>query len=311
MMPWKGKKVGVLMGGVSREREISLRTGAAIADGLDRKGYHVVRIDVSRDVVAQLTAAKLDVAVLALHGRYGEDGCIQGLLELMEIPYTGSGVTASAVCMDKVICKRIVRDLGASVPHEATFHAATGDINQFVAQMPFEPPVIVKPCREGSTIGVTIVHEVRDLADAIRLAAKSDEKVLVEEFVTGQELTVAVLNGKGLTPIEIAPKSGFYDYQSKYTKGMTEYIIPARLPQATLRGLMDLSEQLYQALDCRGVARADYIVRDDGVSKFLEMNTMPGMTETSLVPKAAAYDGLSFDDLAEALLNGAALNGHV
>lgn len=303
----KAKRVGVLLGGITREREISLRTGAAVCESLQRLGHHVIRIDVGANIVEQLASKKMDVAFIALHGRYGEDGCIQGLLELMKIPYTGSGVTASAVCMDKVICKRIVRDLGASVPSEVLYHAKNGDPNRFIAELSLNFPIIVKPCREGSTIGITIIREKQGLADAIRLASESDEKVLMEEFIEGQELTVSVLNGRALTPIEILPKSGFYDYESKYTKGMSDYLLPPRLPEEVIQRLKDLSEQIYQTLECDGVARADYIVRNGSELFFLEMNTIPGMTETSLVPKSAAFDGLSFDNIVEMLLDKASL----
>jgi D-alanine-D-alanine ligase len=306
---WKGKKVAVLMGGVSKEREISLRTGNAITEGLRRRGYDVAAVDVEGgpELVDELRRVKPDVALVALHGKFGEDGCVQGFLEMLRIPYTGGGVLASAVGMDKLVCKRIARGLGIPCPREEAFDGDRDDVEGFAAKCALPLPVIVKPSREGSTINMTIVRERSELLPALRTALQSDTKILVEQFIAGKEVTVGVLNGQGLPPLEIAPKGGFYDFASKYTKGMTEYIVPARIGPAITEKLRAWGEQIYRAIECEGTARSDFIVVSDSEAYFLEINTIPGMTELSLVPKAAAHIGLSFDDVCERLLDGARL----
>lgn len=304
----KFQKVGVLMGGLSKEREVSLRSGQAILQALQKKGYQAVGIDCGADVIQQIQSAHIGAAFIALHGPLGEDGCIQGVLEWLKIPYTGSGVLASALSMDKAVLNRVSRDLEFLVPKETIFDARFEALDTFVQKFGDPLPVIVKPSREGSTINVTIVKERRNLAKAIETALESDTKVLVEEFIEGKEVTVAVLDGHSLPSIEIVPKSGFYDYTSKYTKGMTEYILPARVSDHCLAKLNQISEQLYQTIDCSGVIRVDFIVSTQGGTPyFLEVNTIPGFTETSLVPKAAKAAGISFEDLCATLLNGASL----
>jgi D-alanine-D-alanine ligase len=306
---WKGKRVAVLMGGVSKEREISLRTGAAISSGLRRKGYDVVDVDVGggRDLVARLFEAKADVAVVALHGKYGEDGCIQGLLEMIGLPYTGGGVLASAVGMDKIVCKRIAEGLGVPCARDRVFDSDEQDAASFMKSLDMPLPLIVKPSREGSTINMTIVRERSALAGALETAAKSDNMIIVESYIQGKEVTVGLINGEALPPLEIAPKGGFYDYKSKYTKGMTEYIVPARIGEGIAARLCDWSRRVYSAIECEGTARADFIVASDEEAYFLEINTIPGMTELSLVPKAAAHMGIGFDEVCERLLDGARL----
>ncbi len=306
---WKEKKVAVIMGGISREREIALRTGNAIADGLDRRGYAVRRIDYTDGaiLVQAIEEDRPDVALIALHGRFGEDGCVQGLLEVLRIPYTGAGVMGSAVAMDKAICNRLVEEMGIPIPHEVCFQSAFDDAAAFAADLNIDLPVVVKPAREGSTINMSIVHARDELAAALSQAAQSDAKILVERYIAGREVTVGLINGRALTPLEIAPKGGFYDYASKYTKGMTEYIVPARIDADVAGRLQGWSETVAAMLECEGTARADFIVPDEGGEVFLEINTIPGMTELSLVPMAAAYEGLSFDDVCEELLDGARL----
>ncbi len=304
---WLDKRVGVLLGGLSRERDVSLRSGAAVADGLRQCGYDVHTIDVGLDVATQLRAHRTDVAVIVLHGAYGEDGTLQGLLEFLRIPYTGTGVTGSAVAMDKVICKSVARDLGIRVAAEAVFEGSEKEIAAFTTDLALSYPVIVKPACEGSTIGITIVKHAHELAAALQLAMTSDAKILVEEFISGKEITVSLLDDQILPAVEICPKSGMYDYQSKYTKGMTDYIVPARIADATWKYVAHATQQLGRLLHTRGAARADYIVRSDGSAVFLEINTMPGMTETSLVPKAAAQAGISFPALCERMLLSARL----
>lgn len=308
---WKGKKVAVLMGGITKEREISLRTGNAISQALRRKGYDVVDIDVGADIVNQIGKEKPDVVFVALHGKFGEDGCIQGMLEMMRIPYTGGGVLGSSVGMDKIVCDMVAKYLGIPVPREQCFDAKEMSSGQFLEQLKIPCPLIVKPSREGSTINITIVTKTEDLPRAIESALNSDDKVIVQEYLKGKEVTVGLLNGRALPVLEIAPKSGFYDYKSKYTKGMTEYIVPARIPPACAEKIQGWSVDIFRALDCSGTARCDYIVNEKGEAWFLEINTIPGMTELSLVPKAAAHIGIDFDTLAEEILDAASLKVNV
>lgn len=304
-MSAKSKKIAVLLGGLSKEREVSLRSGAAVAKALKARGHDVTEIDVGRDLPEKLKASGAAVAFLALHGRYGEDGAVQGLLEVMGIPYTGAGPLASAVCMDKVLTKKVlVSEMGSSILTPAWKVAHRTDA--MLASSPLPLPVVVKPNREGSTIGISIVREEKDFKAALEEALKLDETVLIEEFIEGIETTVSVLNGRALPVIEIVPKSGFYDFTSKYTKGLTDYIVPARIPDGVRNRLQKTSETAWKVLGLAGFARLDFIIRKDA-AYFLEANTIPGMTETSLVPKAAAAAGLSFEDLCEDVLKGAAL----
>lgn len=309
MTQWKSKRVGVLYGGLSHEREVSLRSGTAMAAALTRCGYHVTEIDVGKNLVDQLRATPIDVAVLALHGPYGEDGTVQGLLEFLEIPYTGTGVAGSAIAMDKLLCKRIARDLGIPLASDFVWFADDAHSQAIATNHTLTYPLIVKPAREGSTIGIEIVEAPGALQAALATAAKFDTKILVEEFVKGAEIALGVVCGETLPSVEIVPKSGFYDYASKYTKGMTDYIVPARIPDTTIRDLNRWTLQLWRDLDCRGFARADYIVRPDGSAVLLELNTIPGMTETSLVPKAAAHMGMSFETVCERVLHDACIRG--
>lgn len=297
-MDFKNKKIGVLMGGISREREISLRSGQAVVNALRARGYDVTEIDTAQDVWGTLRK-KIDVAFLALHGRYGEDGTIQGLLEILKIPYTGSGVLASAIAMDKDLTKKLVVPAGVLTPEWVT-------VKNNIQKSPLPLPVIVKPSREGSTIGMTIVKEGKDFKAALDLALSHDDQVLVEKFVTGTEVTVGILDGKALPVLEIVPKSGTYDFASKYTQGMTEYIVPARIPKTVSVALMQLTEKIFSLLQLSGCARMDFIIHDD-IPYFLEVNTIPGMTETSLVPKAAQAAGLTFEDVCEKILKTASL----
>lgn len=309
MGKWKGKQVGVLMGGWSREREVSLRSGKAVVEALRRTGHTVAAIDVQTDIASRLLQQPPDVLFIALHGKFGEDGVLQGLLESLRIPYTGSGVLASAVAMDKVVCKQVARTLEIPTPDEQIFSATTEQVSHFLERLAMNFPCIVKPAREGSTVGMTIVPRAEALGAALQLAAGSDTKILVEEYVTGKEITVGVVTGQVLPAVEIVPKSGFYDYVAKYTKGMTEYLCPARIDETTAQLTAEWTLRLWHALECRGFARADFIVRPDGSAVFLELNTIPGMTETSLIPKAAAAGGLSFEALCERILDDASLKG--
>lgn len=289
MNPWKNKKVAVVMGGISHEKEVSVRTGTGVTAALKERGYNAVPLIVADDALQQIGDAKPDVVFIALHGRFGEDGALQGALEMMHIPYTGSDVCASAVAMNKLLTKRIAETVGVRCPRSMSLD-----------EISF--PAIVKPNREGSTVGMHIVRNQADLNAALKDATTLDSTVLVEEFVEGTEVTVAVLCGESLPVLEIVPKSGFYDYASKYTKGATDYICPARIDAQVAALVQEWSKKVYDVLGCRGVARADFMINQSGMPYFLEINTIPGMTETSLVPKAAAQMGLNYGDVCERVL---------
>jgi D-alanine-D-alanine ligase len=306
MGTWTGRKVAVLYGGRSAERDVSLRTGQGCAEALRSRGYDVALVDVDLEVAATLRRVGAEVAFMALHGRWGEDGCIQGLLESMGIPYTGSGVLASALGMDKVFSKLLFREHGLHVIDYRVFAPErAGDVTP--ADLPFGFPAVVKPGAEGSSVGVHIVRDARALTDACRDAARYKGALIVERYVKGAEVNVAILDGKALGAIEIVPSREFYDYTAKYTPGATQYFYPARLPKEHQERVHAAAERAHEALGCSGVTRVDFIVTPDGTPCVLEVNTLPGMTATSLVPKIAAGNGISFADLCERLLDGAAL----
>jgi D-alanine-D-alanine ligase len=302
----KKKRIAVMMGGLSREREISLKTGKAIQKALSEKGYTVIPIDVGDDIAEKLMKEKIECAFLALHGKFGEDGTIQGMLELMRIPYTGSGVLASALAMDKIMSKKFFLCERIPTPRFEVFQRE--EIKKDLPQSVSVPlPVVVKPAREGSTIGVSIVQKHEELAPALKEAGKYDEEILVEEFMKGKEITVGILEDIPLPIIEIVPKSGFYDYHSKYTKGETQYILPAQIPREKYLYAQEISLKAFQRLGCSGVARVDLMTDENEDPYVIDVNTMPGMTETSLLPKAASYAGIPFEDLVERILLGASL----
>lgn len=310
---WKNKKVAIIMGGISREREISLKTGSAISEALKSRGYDVKDIDMTDGfaLAFEIESLRPDVCLIALHGKYGEDGCIQGFLEMLKVPYTGSGVLGSSVGMDKIICTKVAEDLDIRCPERRVVDLEKQDKDEFVKNLDIGFPLIVKPSREGSTINVTIVDKASELSDAIEKAAQSDSMIVVEKYIKGAEVTVGVINGKILPVLEIAPKSGFYDFESKYTKGKTEYIVPARISDEVATKIQAWTEKIYNIIECDGIARADYIIDSNDEAYFLEINTIPGMTELSLVPKAAQNIGISFEDLCEQLLDGAGLKTRV
>jgi len=302
----KKKRVAVMMGGLSREREISLKTGKAILKALTEKGYMVTSIDVGSDIVEKLVKEKIECAFLALHGRFGEDGAIQGMLELMRIPYTGSGVLASSLAMHKIMSKKFFLCEKIPTPCFEVFQR-----EEIMKDLPkktsFPLPVVVKPAREGSTIGISIVRKDEELGPALKKAGEYDEEILVEEFMKGKEITVGILEDIPLPIIEIVPKSGFYDYHSKYTKGETQYILPARIPREKYLYAQEISLKAFQTLACSGVARVDLMTDENENPFVIDVNTMPGMTETSLLPKAASYAGIPFGDLVERILLRASL----
>jgi len=302
---WQGQRIAVLMGGLSAERDISLRTGGAVLRALQGCGLDVVAVDAGRDLPAQLAALDPAVAFIALHGRFGEDGTVQGLLEVMQIPYTGSGVLASSLAMNKLVTKQVLLHHGVATPAFAVYRQGDDLTAFFAGERSY--PQVVKPAREGSTIGVSIARDAEGLHAGLEEALRHDELVLVEEFIAGAEVTVGILGDQPLPVIQVVPKGGFYDYQSKYTPGQTEYLLPAPLPAAIYGRLQESALAACRALGCRGAARADFMVRDSQLF-CLEVNTIPGMTETSLLPKAAAAAGIPFNQLVLRILADAGLS---
>ncbi|MFN0063211.1 MAG: D-alanine--D-alanine ligase, partial [Myxococcaceae bacterium] len=303
------KRVGVLMGGLSVEREVSLRSGAAISGALSGLGYNVVDIDVKADaksnVAKQLVDARIDLAFLALHGRYGEDGCIQGLLESMFIPYTGSGVLASALGMEKVFAKQVFQAHGLPTPAYRAF-ASTDAALKALKTLEISFPLVVKPSREGSSVGVHICKERSQYAPAVEDAGKYAGQILVEAYVKGREVQGAVLDDEALGVIEVIPAQEFYDYKAKYQAGSgTKYLFPAPLPEAQYARVNEVCLAAHRALGCSGASRSDVILTSEGEALLLEINTLPGMTATSLLPKIAAGRGIEFPALCERLLLGA------
>jgi len=303
---YRSRRVGVLYGGPSAEREVSLVSGREVAGALRRRGYRGVSlIDVGTDLAAQLRRRRIDVAFNALHGKIGEDGCVQGLLEVTGIPYTGSGVTASALCMDKVLTKEILLRHRIPTPR---YQVLTPD-ETAVPKLPL--PVVVKPRAEGSSVGVAIVRRRGDMAPAVREVCRFDRHALVEKYVPGKEITVGLLNGEALGVTEIRPVKGFYDFKAKYTVDMAVHIFPAPLPGALYRKAMRLAARVCGTLGCEGAPRVDFRLSPDRRLYVLEVNTLPGMTPLSLLPEIAAGVGIGFEDLVERILEGAALKNGV
>jgi D-alanine-D-alanine ligase len=303
------RRIGVVMGGTSTEREISLRSGAAVAEALEDAGHDVVRVILGSEVdtLDTLVSADIDVAFLALHGRFGEDGCVQGLLELLGVPYTGSGVMASALAMDKLKAKELFRL--HNVPTPPYYVVAAGDeVDLEELHGSFGFPVIAKPRREGSSIGIARANDLAELRQAVAQASEYDDSVLVERFITGREVTVGILDGRLLGAVEVAPRSGVYDFQAKYTPGSCDYFCPARLPATRYRGILNLAERAAAALDTSGAVRVDLLVTEGANEYVLEVNTLPGMTPTSLLPRIAEHAGFSFVALCEAMLDRARLH---
>lgn len=303
------RRVGVLMGGTSAEREVSLRTGDGVAKALKDRGFDVVRVVLDEVTPADqaIRAAKIDVAFLALHGRLGEDGCIQGMLEMMGIPYTGSSVLGSALAMDKLKAKEMFRLHNIPTPpYYVVSEDELLDLDEVHGSFGF--PVIVKPRGEGSSVGLALAKDMNELKDAVGTALEHDRFALVERFVKATEVHVGILDGRVLGAIEVAPKSGLYDYNAKYTAGATDYILPPRIASTRVRGVMNLAERAAKALGCTGACRVDLLVTEGENEYVLEVNTLPGMTPTSLLPKIAASAGLDYGQLCEAILDSAALH---
>lgn len=304
-------RIGVLMGGRSSERDISLKTGQAVHQALTRRGYDAVAIDVTDRLHRDLEDHKVAIAFLSLHGPGGEDGTIQGFLETLGIPYTGSGVRASAVGMHKAATKMLLAAHGVPLPTGTVVRECDrSSLAKVLRQTKLKLPIVVKPVSQGSTIGVTIVRRRTQWKEALALAHRYDPEAMVESYIPGHEAAVSILGttseGSTVLPaIEIVAPEGFYDFSAKYQKGKTQYLCPAPFPPKVMHHISDLARRTYEALGCEGAARVDFRITSRGRPYVLEINTVPGMTETSLLPMAAAQVGITYDDLVERILQSA------
>ncbi|MFQ5454640.1 MAG: D-alanine--D-alanine ligase [Nitrospirota bacterium] len=297
------KRIAVLMGGRSAEREISIRSGTAVKGALERMGYNVIAIDVDKDIVERLKGHNVEIAFISLHGKGGEDGTIQGLLELLSIPYTGSGVLASAIGMDKLMTKKIAAYHKIPTPDFFALNKREWEtINKLPGDIKY--PVVIKPSSQGSTLGISIVREDSELSSSIEDAFTYDDEIIIEQYIDGREITVGILNDNPLPVIEIIPEKGFYDFTAKYTEGKSRYIIPADLPDGIYRKVQGLALLFYQVLGCRGAARVDFRIDTELRPYLLEINTIPGMAESSLLPKSAKKAGVNYERLVEMILVG-------
>ncbi len=293
-------KIGVLYGGWSREREVSIRSGKNVADALRKKGYDVVEIDVNRNLPVVLKEKAIEFAYIMLHGSPGEDGTIQGLLEIMRIGYTGSGVKASACAIDKITTKKIFLASGVNTPR---FLIPEENLQKFAQTIPRKLgfPIVVKPRYEGSSIGVNIIKAPDKLLSTIKETMDKFGDVLLEEYIEGKDITVSIVGNRALPILELVPKNEFYDYEAKYTKGKTEFIIPARLDDNLTKIVKNLALKAYNAIECADFGRVDMRLRENE-PYVLEVNTIPGMTEISDLPAQAKADGIPYEDLVEKIL---------
>ncbi|WP_273835028.1 D-alanine--D-alanine ligase family protein [Guptibacillus sedimenti] len=297
-------KIGVLYGGTSAEREVSLSSGKGIMKALKENGHEVIGIDFHPERLSEVMELEVDIIFIGLHGKYGEDGRIQGLLDMLQIPYVGSGVLGSAVAMDKAKSKKVLKDSGIRLAQDLVLHKSD---DHHPLDLPFGYPVVVKPNSEGSTIGLTIAKSEEELQKGIEEAFRFDDTVILEEFISGTEVTVAVMGSKGevkpLPVVEIVPKNAYYDYESKYAEGGSEHIVPARISESYTELIQKQSVVAHELLGCDTYSRVDYIVPKDGSEPvFLEVNTLPGMTPTSLFPDAAKEIGYSYEQMIENLI---------
>lgn len=305
----KTSRICVLCGGPSREAEVSRNTGKAVYQALVSLGYRAELLEYKpAQIAGELVEKGIEAVFLALHGKFGEDGTIQGMLELLGIPYTGSGVTSSAITMDKIMSAHVFQNAGIPMARSMPFYQKDGiDRAVEIITGSFSFPVVLKPACEGSTIGIEIVKEESALPGALSRVFQVEPRILAESYLDGEEFTVSVLDRTAFPVIHIRPHSGAYDYYSKYTRGATDYIVPADIPEALAQEMARISIRAYQAAECAGAVRFDFRTDKNGRPFLLEANSIPGMTETSLVPKAAQAAGLDFPHLCEKILLGASL----
>ncbi|RKQ37685.1 D-alanine--D-alanine ligase [Oceanobacillus halophilus] len=302
-------KIAVLYGGISGEREVSLSSGKGIIDALRKKGHEVIGIDFHPDRLSEIINLKVDLVFIGLHGKYGEDGKIQSLLDMIGLPYVGSGVLSSALAMDKAKAKQIFEMNHIPVAKSKTYKQTEYTVEQITELIKgnFEPPFVIKPNQEGSTLGLTIIKKVEDIAQAVQKSLRSDDTLLVEDFIQGKELTVPIIGSssreKALPIIEIIPKNSYYDYESKYAQGGSEHIVPAKLDEKLTEQIQKYAILAHQVLGCETYSRVDFILTEDNIPVILEVNTLPGMTPTSLFPDAAKAIGISYEDMIEEFVN--------
>jgi D-alanine-D-alanine ligase len=301
------KKIGVLMGGTSAERDVSVRSGLAIYQALQEQGYNSALIDVGKDIVNVLKKEKVRVAFLALHGGTGEDGSIQGLLEVLGISYTGSGVLASALAMDKEASKKIFSYHGFPVAPYVVVHRkskAKGKktVDNTLPQINFPLPWVIKPASEGSSLGVNIIKKESMLEQMLEKTFQYGRRAIIEKFIEGREVHIAVLGSRVLGGVEVRPSLEFYNYEAKYTSGLTEYIIPPQIDDEIYEKTKGIAYSAHTALGCSGASRVDFRIDGSGTPYVLEVNTLPGMTATSLLPKIAGFAGINFNDLIQEIL---------
>ena len=307
-LPLSGHHVALLLGGLSSEREVSLSSGKECGAALERLGAKVTYVDAGRDLAQVLTALKPDVVFNALHGEWGEDGCVQGILETLKVPYTHSGVLASALAMDKAKAKAVMAAAGVAVPGGGLFNRHVAAADHVMA-----PPYVIKPNAEGSSVGVFIVREGanRPPQELVSPQWTFGEEVMIEPYIRGRELAVAVMDGKALSVTDIIPQTEFYDYEAKYAEGGSVHVVPADVPKHAFEKALELSELAHAALGCRGVTRSDLRYDDiNDILVLLEVNTQPGMTPTSLAPEQAAHKGVDFDRLVLWITEDAYARGH-
>ena len=304
----KNKKIAILFGGWNSEREVSLSSGRAVNESLSRLGYQdVTLVDYSKNSYEELQALNPDVVFNALHGKYGEDGCVQGMLDILEIKYTHSGVLASALCMDKILSRNICSQIGVKSPEFDILVQGQNQQNKDKIKK-IGKPFVIKPNDEGSSIGVEVLLEDSDF-DIDNYEWKYGSEIIIEKYVSGQEIQVAVIGNKAFGAIEIRPKKLFYDYECKYTKGMTDYVMPAEIDSDKYKESLDLAYRCHKDLGCDAISRVDFILSDKDKNFYLlEVNTQPGFTPLSLVPQIAEHVGISFDQIVEFLINQAINN---
>lgn len=302
------KKIALLVGGRSSEREVSLSSGAAFEEALKQLGHPYVLIDAQLDLPQRLIAERPDVVLIGLHGKYAEDGTLQGLCEYLKIPYTGSGVLGSALCMDKVLTKRVLKAESLPTADFALIEIKSiAEIDHELREYSWKGPVVVKPARDGSSQGISLCMTRDSLSSAVQTAAKFDRQILIESYLDGAEITVPILSDRALTPIEIRPLEGFYDYKNKYTAGKTEYLLPPQLDLELIEQIKFFALKAHRVCGLRGYSRVDFKMHQ-GLPYILEINTLPGMTPTSLLPKSAHRDGISFTALVQTLIDRASLD---
>jgi len=298
----------VLMGGLSEEREVSLRSGAGVCDALNKNGYHVDTLDLSRDNLWKIKEINPNAVFIALHGKYGEDGTVQGFLDILGIPYTGSGAETSAICMNKGTTKKIFNYEGIptadfEIVNKYNYRKNKPDLSKIIERLGL--PLVVKAATQGSSIGVYIAKNIADLESYIEEAFAYDDEVVIEEFINGPQLTVAIVGNEEpqiLPAIEITAANEFYDYEAKYTPGMCDHIIPARISDSVMKKVNEISEKVYTSFKCRGYVRVDFMLDEDENLYVLEINTIPGMTAMSLVPDAARAAGISYEELVDRII---------